>query len=119
MKVKVKKNQNSTRTTFCVVNGHFDEHGEYNENYYQSIPLSRLPKEAKCILREGYDVTVRILPGLEITYFFKDWNTADQYLTMMEAGSELFELTLHAFSAQEFTDLDEPIWSPINLEDLE
>lgn len=114
MKARIKKYD-----TTCMLLGYYDcgKKGEYHEIISENLELCKLDKSIKKHIYLNHDITIHVVPGVEIRAFAKSLNDIQTYLEV-SGDSDHFKGVLDCFSEHNKSSNGEYIYTTINNEEL-
>ena len=92
MKVRISKHD-----TACVVVGCYDEFDNYREITHENLKLKTLPKVITRNVDLSHDITLHIVPGIEVRAFAKSRKDIETCLEI-EGDRNYFKTMLDVFS---------------------
>ena len=113
------KARNKRYDTTCMVLGYYDygDGGEYHELVSENFELSKLDKSIKKHIYLNHDITIHVVPGVEIRAFAKSLKDIQTYLEV-EGDFDHFKTTLDCFSEYNKSVNGEYIYTTIDIEEL-
>ncbi len=114
MKVKFKK-----YNTTCMLLGYYDceKEGEYHEIVSENLELCKLDKSIKKHIYLDHDITIHVVPGVEIRAFAKSLKDIQTYLEV-DGNPDHFKSVLDCFSKYNKSSNGEYIYTIIDNEEL-
>jgi hypothetical protein len=92
MKVRINKHD-----TACVVVGYYDGTGEYREELLENVILRKMDKSIARNVDLSHDITLHIVPGIEVRAFAKSRKDIETCLEI-EGDRNYFKTMLDVFS---------------------
>lgn len=103
----------------CMVLGYYDygDGGEYRELVSENFELSKLDKSIKKHIYLNHDITIHIVPGVEIRVFAKNLKDIQTYLEVSKNLDD-FKTMLDCFSEYNKSVNGEYIYTTIDIEEF-
>ena len=83
--------------TACMVVGYYDEAGEYREEIFENVSLKKLHKSIAKNVYLSHDLTLHVVPGIEVRAFAKSRKDIETCLEV-EGDQNHFKTMLDVFS---------------------
>lgn len=110
-KTNIKKYRGQRKV--CTVLGYYDQTGQYHEHCVDKVVLDNLPEDVIREVSAEHDITIQILPKVDIVVFAKNAKVMAKYLDSLEEN--YIEGMLAAFS--KYNDPDGGrIWATYDLD---
>lgn len=113
MKMKVRNNKYKTA---CMLLGYYDESNKYCETIYENLELKNLDNSITRHIYLNHDITMHVVPGVEIRVFAKNRKDIDT-LYEIEGNLNHFNRTLDAFSKHNMAVNNKYIYTTFELEE--
>ena len=114
MKARIKRYD-----TTCMVLGYYDydENGEYREEIRENLEVGKLDRSIKKHVYLNHDITIHIVPGVEIRVFAKSLKDIQTYLEVSE-NLDYFKTMLDCFSEHNKSVNGQYIYTTIDIEEF-
>lgn len=114
MKARIKKYD-----TTCMLLGYYDygKEGQYHESVNENFELYKLDKSIKKHIYLNHDITIHVVPGVEIRAFAKSLKDIERYLEV-DGNPDHFKIVLDYFSKYNRSSNGEYIYTTIDIEEL-
>lgn len=110
------KVRNNKYKTACMLLGYYDESNKYCETIYENLELKSLDNSITRHIYLNHDITMHVVPGVEIRVFAKNRKDIDT-LYEIEGNLNHFNRTLDAFSKHNTAVNNEYIYTTFELEE--
>ena len=97
----------------CILLGYYDEKGNYCETVFENAPLDELEESITENIDLNHDLTIQIVPGIEVRTFAKSINDLNRYTNK---HPEWIKETFDAFSKYNKSQNGEYIHTSFDIE---
>lgn len=102
--------------TTCVLVGYYDKEGMYCEEIFENVELKKMDKSITRNVYLNHDITIHVVPGVEIRVFSKSLKDIDAYFEI-EEDPNCFRIILDCFSEHNKSSNGEYIYTTFELEE--
>ena len=102
--------------TVCMVLGYYDEEGGYREGMLENVNLKKIDKSIADNISLTHDITIHVVPGIEIRVFAKNRKDIETCLEI-EGNPDYFKGFLNCFSKYNKSVNGEYIYTTFDLEE--
>ena len=110
------KAKNNKYDTVCMVVGYYDEEGGYREGMLENVNLKKIDKSIADNISLTHDITIHVVPGIEIRVFAKNRKDIETCLEI-EGDPDHFKVLLDCFSKHNKSVNGEYICTTFDLEE--
>jgi hypothetical protein len=103
-------------THVCMRVGYYDENGRYRESTSENLELKTLHKSIRRNIDQNHDITLHVVPGIEVRVFAKSSRDIEEFLGIKK-NPDYFKGMLDAWSKYNRSENGEYIYTTFDLEE--